>query len=291
LKLLIAGAKGQLGHDCLDVLRGRHELLGLDLPELDIADAGSVAGALDRFPAHVIVNCAAYTKVDAAETERDAAWRVNVEGARALGEAAARRGCRVIHISTDYVFDGRKPVPQPYVESDPTGPQCHYGVTKLAGEIALQKTGARCAILRTAWLYGAHGPNFLKTMLRLAVKHPGKPIRVVADQHGSATWSWRLAQQIAAIIEADAEGLFHATAEGHGTWFELAGFFLQQMGVPHEVTAITTADYPTPARRPANSILENARLKTAGLNGMVPWQVDVAEFVRRYRDRLGEEAK
>lgn len=290
LKVLVAGSRGQLGRDCMQALGDRYTLLGLDLPEMDIASEESVAGALQQFPADVIVNCAAYTRVDAAETDRSAAWRINVDGPRVLGEAASRRRCRVLHISTDYVFDGRKPLPQPYIESDIVRPLCYYGETKLQGEAALLRTGASCSVLRTAWLYGIHGQNFLKTMLRLALKSPGKPLRVVHDQHGSATWSWRLALQISRVIEAGTEGLFHATAEGHGTWFELADFFLQQMGVPHEIAAITTADYPTPAQRPANSILENARLKALGLNVMVPWQDDVAAFAKQWRARLLAEA-
>jgi dTDP-4-dehydrorhamnose reductase len=286
MKILIAGSKGQLGYDSLEVLGGKHALLGLDLPDLDIASAASVETVAGRFAPEVIINCAAYTKVDAAETERDLARRVNVEGPQILAAWCARHGAFLVHVSTDYVFDGQRTPPAPYLESDSPAPQCYYGATKLEGEQAVAASGATHAILRTAWLYGINGQNFLKTMLRLAKKAPDKPIRVVNDQHGSATWSRRLALQIEQVIQKRATGLFHATAEGHGTWYDVACRFLRAVNVPHQVIPITTAEYPTPARRPANSILENARLKAAGINVMAPWNEDVEEFARTYRERL-----
>lgn len=290
MKILIAGSKGQLGHDCLQVLQGKHELLGLDLPDLDITSAESVDGVLGAFRPDVTINCAAYTKVDAAETDRELARKVNVDGPANLARYTGRGGGYLVHVSTDYVFDGQRPVPQPYLESDATGPQGYYGLTKLEGEQAVQAVAQQYAILRTAWLYGINGANFLKTMLRLAVRSPGKPIRVVNDQFGSATWSWRLALQIEKVIAARAQGLFHATAEGYGTWCEVAGHFLAAMNVPHQVVPITTAEYPTPARRPANSILENARLKEQGINGMADWRADVEAFARTHHSRLLQEA-
>ena len=277
-----------MGFDLLDVLKGKHELAGGDLPELDIADASSLATALDAFRPDVIINAAAFTRVDACETERDAAHRANAVGPRLLAEYTERCGALLVHVSTDYVFDGRRPVPQPYVETDPVGPTSAYGITKVEGEKAVAAATRRFAILRTAWLYGVHGNNFLKTMLRLSLQ--GKALKVVNDQHGSPTWSWRLARQIDKVIDHGARGLYHATAEGHCTWFELARYFLERMGVPHKLSPCGTEEYPTPARRPANSILENAALKRAGLNVMAPWAEDVDGFVKRYRERLLDEA-
>jgi len=290
MKIFITGSRGQLGTDALEVLGAHHDVTGMDLPELDIADSQSAHGRLGAFAPDVIVNCAAYTKVDAAETERDAARRANVEGPRVLAAFAARSGGRLIHVSTDYVFDGLRPPPQPYVETDATRPACYYGVTKLEGERAALESGARVAILRTAWMYGRQGSNFLKTMLRLATADPRRVIRVVNDQFGSPTWSHRLAQQIDRVIDRGGEGVYHATAEGCCTWYDLARLFLQLMGVEHGIEPCATAEYPTPARRPANSILENSRLKAAGMNVMAAWDEDVREFVRRHRDRLLEEA-
>ena len=288
MKVYITGCRGQLGFDLLDVLKGKHELAGGDLPELDIADASSLATALDAFRPDVIINAAAFTRVDACETERDAAHRANAVGPRLLAEYAERCGALLVHVSTDYVFDGRRPVPQPYVETDPVGPTSAYGITQVEGEKAVVAATRRFAILRTAWLYGVHGNNFLKTMLRLSLQ--GKALKVVNDQHGSPTWSWRLARQIDKVIDHGARGLYHATAEGHCTWFELARYFLERMGVPHKLSPCGTEEYPTPARRPATSILENAALKRAGLNVMAPWAEDVDEFVKRYRERLLDEA-
>lgn len=289
MKILIAGAQGQLGCDCLAIL-ARHELRGMDLPELDITDPASVTHALKDFRPDVVVNCAAFTRVDAAETEREAAWRVNADGPRHLARELTRRGGRLVHLSTDYVFDGRRPPPQPYVESDQPGPTGYYGVSKLAGETAVLEACGRHVILRTAWLYGRHGHNFLKTMLRLALRQPDRPLKVVNDQYGSPTWSERLARQIDKVVDAGVTGLYHATAEGYGTWFDLACHFLKAMGLEHEIRPCATAEHPTPARRPANSILENARLKAEGLNVMQDWRADLDAFVARFReDLLAEE--
>ena len=288
MKVYITGCRGQLGFDLLDVLKGKHELAGGDLPELDIADPALLLPALDAFRPEVIINAAAFTKVDACETERTAAMRANAEGPRLLAQYAEQHGAFLVHVSTDYVLDGQRPVPQPYVETDPASPMSYYGVTKLEGEKAVAAATARFAILRTAWLYGIHGHNFLKTMLRLSLQ--GKPLKVVNDQHGSPTWSWRLARQIDKVIDHGARGVYHATAEGHCTWFELARHFLERMGVPYKLSPCGTEEYPLPARRPANSILENAALKKAGLNVMAPWAEDVDEFVRLHRDRLLDEA-
>jgi dTDP-4-dehydrorhamnose reductase len=291
VKIFIAGSKGQLGRDCRDVLGEKHDVTGLDLPEFDITSANSVAAVLGRARPDVVINCAAYTRVDAAETDRELARRVNVDGPRHLAMFTRRTGAFLVHISTDYVFAGDRPPPQPYSESDDPSPRCHYGATKLEGERAVQAVTGHYAILRTAWLYGIHGSNFLKTMLRLAIRAPGNPIRVVNDQFGSATWSWRLAHQIERLLEGGAKGLFHATAEGYASWYSVARRFLERMNVPHQIVPISTAEYPTPAQRPANSILENARLKERNLNLMRPWQEDVDEFADRYRERLLEEAE
>jgi dTDP-4-dehydrorhamnose reductase len=291
MRVFVTGCRGQLGTDVLQILGPRHAVDAGDLPELDIAEPDSVRKCLGGFAPDVIVNCAAHTAVDAAEKDRAAAWRANVEGPRVLAEWAAEAGCRLVHISTDYVFDGARRPPEPYVETDATGPVCYYGTTKLEGERAVARAGGRAAVLRTAWLYGRHGRNFLKSVLRKAVARPGEALRVVNDQFGSPTWSWRLALQIEKVIDASGEGTYHATAEGCCTWYELARVFLRAMGVECRVEPCATAEYPTAARRPANSILENARLKRDGLNVMAPWAQDVREFARRHGAELLDEAK
>ena len=240
-----------------------------------------------------VVNCAAFTAVDKAESCEEAARAVNAMAPGLLGRECARRGIRVVHISTDYVFDGLREPPAPYVETDVPAPLSAYGRTKREGEERLLGSGARAAVLRTAWLYGAHGRNFPKTMLRLALAHPGRPLRVVDDQWGSPTWSWRLARQIAAVLDAPEfpEGIFHATAHGFTTWRRFAEAFLRAVGCDVAVEPCSTADYPTPARRPGNSILENAALARLGLDAMADWEEDVATFAARHRDALLAEAR
>jgi len=182
-------------------------------------------------------------------------------------------------------------VPQPYQEEDEPGPISYYGKTKLQGEIAVKETTPNHMIVRTAWLYGINGPNILKTFLRLAMENPDKEIKVVNDQFGSPTWSYRLALQIAKLIEARALGTYHATSEGYCTWYDLAQYFLQEMDVPHRVIPCSTAEYPRPAARPKNSILENRRLNQQGINLMPFWEDDIHHFVTRFRTALIAEIK
>ena len=290
MKILVTGGMGQLGWDCREVFTG-HEVLALDLPNLDITEAASVDGILSLWRPDVIVNCAAYTAVDRAETDVAKTWNVNREGPALLATRAKAYDIFLLHVSTDYVFDGARPVPEPYLESDQPHPVSVYGKSKLAGEREIQERDPRHAILRTAWLYGVHGYNFLKTILRRAINEPQKGLRVVNDQYGTPTWSWRLARQIQAVVEADAAGLFHASGEGHCSWYDFAKEFISLMRLDCEVRPCTTADYPTPTVRPANSILENANLKKAGLNRMQDWRADLGEYVQRYREALLNEVR
>jgi len=291
VKILITGAAGQLGQDCTKVLEKSHAVTPVDLGVLDITDRTAVNAFVVELKPGVILNCAAFTRVDDCETEKALAWKVNVEGPKNLASAAEARGARMIHISTDYVFDGKKPVPEYYTENDNTHPVSYYGITKLEAEKVVCEETDRYSILRTAWLYGANGQNFLKTMLRLALGDPEREIKVVHDQFGSPTWSYRLAEQIETVMDADVNGLFHATSEGHCTWYELATTFLDEMAVSNAFVPCTTCDYPTPAERPTNSILENKRLKDEGLNIMRDWRADLIQFVARFKNRLMDEVK
>ncbi|MFP4476253.1 MAG: dTDP-4-dehydrorhamnose reductase [Desulfatibacillaceae bacterium] len=289
MRILITGGKGQLGADCASVFAG-DELLSVDVEDLDIADMAAVAGTFREFGPAAVVNCAAYTAVDACETHENEAFAVNATGPANLAAACRESGAYLVHVSTDYVFSGQKPVPEPYIENDPTGPLSAYGRTKLAGERAVAESGCEHAILRTAWLYGAGGGNFLKTMLRLSVADPGRRLRVVDDQHGSPTWSATLAGQIAKVVEARPKGVFHATAHGHTTWYRLATRFLSLMDAPCNIDPCTTREYPTPAARPKNSILANRALDSLGLDSMSHWEDDLARFVDRHKDGLLREA-
>jgi len=291
MKIVILGGKGQLGSDCTKVLKEIHDVMSVDLDELDITDLSQVEAAAGNFSADVIVNCAGFTRVDDCETEKELACKVNVEGPGNLAVAAKNQGAQLIHISTDYVFDGRKKVPGAYTEKDDPEPISYYGVTKLAAEEAIRRITDNHIILRTAWLYGIRGQNFLKTMLTLALKDPQREIKIVNDQFGSPTWSYRIALQIAKLIESRGNGTYHATSEGYCTWYELATYFLGKMSVPHSFVPCTTEEYPRPAARPMNSILENKRLKEAGINLMQGWKSDLDVFVSRFRDRLINETR
>ena len=213
------------------------------------------------------------------------------KGRKTWQRHAGRLNAKLIHISTDYVFDGLRKIPEPYVETDKTNPLSYYGLTKLEGEKAVRRITENHAILRTAWVYGIVGKNFLKTMLKLALKNPRREIKVVNDQFGSPTWSFRLAEQIEKIMVEDGRGTYHATSEGYCTWYGLATRFLERMKIAHSFLPCTTEEYPTPAKRPANSILENARLKESDLQVMKDWEEDLDQFVFLYRARLLHEAK
>jgi dTDP-4-dehydrorhamnose reductase len=290
MRISIIGAKGQLGQDCVERLKERtHALLPLDLPEVDITSEQSVQAALREFAPDAIINCAAYTNVDACETEQDAAMAVNANGPRNLARFAEKTGAWLFHVSTDYVFPGDRAVPQPYTETDTTGPVSQYGITKLCGEKAVAEETARFTILRTAWLYGASGHNFLKAILKRALTFPNEPLRVVNDQFGSPTWSRSLAEQIIALLGQPVQGVCHAISEGYCSWHYLAAAFLQEMNLPNEVQPCTTVEFPRPAPRPANSILDNSRLKQSGLNVMKHWQVDLQEFVGLHHEQLIQE--
>jgi len=292
MKILVTGGKGQLGTDCVRLFRKTHEVLAIDLDEVDITRRSDLEALVQKFMPNIIINCAAYTQVDNCEIEKDLAWNVNVTGTENLVKCSEKQGCRLIHISTDYVFDGSKKIPEPYVEKDEPNPVSYYGKTKYESEKVVRKGAHWHVIIRPAWMYGVNGYNFLKTMLKLALNNPKDEIRVVNDQYGSPTWSYGLALQIQRIMETDAQGIYHATAEGYCTWFELAEYFLNKMQVPHTIVPCTSEEFPTRAKRPKNSILENSNLKEKGINIMSQWQDDIDRFVSSFREALiGEVTK
>jgi dTDP-4-dehydrorhamnose reductase len=289
MKVVIAGSKGQLGSDCMVLFEKDYELIGVDIDEIDITDYTDVDKTIEGVTPDVIVNCAAYTNVDAAETERDLAWQVNVQGPKNLSRAAKKYDSLFIHVSTDYVFDGKKAVPNTYAEDDAPNPTSWYGVTKLEGERAVIEAADRYMIVRPAWMYGIHGGNFFKTMLRLALRNPTKEIKVVNDQFGSPTWSYSLARQIKKLIEVKGQGIYHTTADGHCSWYEAARYFLETMGIDHKILPCTTEEYPTPALRPKNSILRNARLQEETVDIMPHWKSDMDLYIARFKKRLIDE--
>jgi dTDP-4-dehydrorhamnose reductase len=259
--------------------RAEHELILVDLPELDITDEQAVLAFYERERPDATINCAAWTDVDGAESHREAAHAVNAEGAGNLARAAAGIGTALLHISTDYVFDGTAPLaadgrPRPYVESDPTGPTSVYGETKLAGERQVLAASPAHTVVRTAWLYGIDGPNFVATMLRLAAER--EAVQVVDDQIGSPTWSGHLAPAVVGLLERGVSGLVHLTGAGSVSWNGFAKEIFRQAEVDCQVEAVSSAAMARPAPRPAFSVLESER---EDVLPMGPWQDGLAGYL------------
>jgi dTDP-4-dehydrorhamnose reductase len=280
MKLLITGAAGMLAHDVRRVAeRAGHELVLVDLPELDITDAAAVSAFFASERPAASINCAAWTDVDGAETKEAQAHAVNADGAGNLARAAAEIDIPLLHISTDYVFDGTAPLdrdgrPRPYVESDPAGPRSVYGSTKLDGERQVFAASSRHCVLRTAWLYGIDGPNFVATMLRLAGERDA--VQVVEDQIGSPTWSGHLAPAMVGLLERQVSGLVHLTGAGRVSWNGFAREIFHQAEVDCRVEPATSEQMARPAPRPAWSALESER---EDVLPMPPWQDGLAGYL------------
>jgi dTDP-4-dehydrorhamnose reductase len=288
--ILVTGKSGQVGGELVKVLAPLGDVVAPGREDMNLADVESIRRTIRAMQPRWIVNPAAYTAVDKAESEPDLAYAINAEAVKVMGEEAERIGAGVLHFSTDYVFDGTSPVP--YVETDATMPASVYGASKLAGERALTESGAAHMIFRTSWVYGTRGKNFLLTILKLARER--ETLRVVADQRGAPTWSRDLAEMSAHVIQhcekatgqdgkqlpeavASLGGIYHATGSGETTWHEFAveAVRLQRecelQNRFAEIEAITTAEYPTPARRPANSRLNCGKLEQRFGWRMMDW--------------------
>ncbi len=273
---LVTGAAGMLGQDLMTVLtESGAEVTGLDRSTLDITDRAATERAVLDVRPDVVVNCAAWTAVDDAESHEAAAMAVNGDGAANLAAACAKVGARLMQPSTDYVFDGTGT--RPYPEDHPTAPRSAYGRTKLAGEQAVLKLLPGSGyVLRTAWLYGAHGPNFIRTMIRLEASKD--TVAVVDDQQGQPTWTVDVARQIVLLAQAGAAppGIYHASSTGATTWMGLAREVFRLLGADQErVTPTSSAELARPAPRPAYSVLGHARWASAGLQPLPDWRTSV----------------
>jgi len=294
-RIFVAGGSGQVALSLKDAARqaGIH-LVAAGRPAFDLTDHPGMRAMINDCKPTAIINAAAYTAVDAAEEDEENAAAINGTGAGALAAIAADHGIPFLHISTDYVFDGTKP--GPYVETDPVGPTGAYGRSKLAGERAVMATNRKAMIFRTAWVYSPYGKNFLKTMLSLADR---PSLSVVADQQGNPTYAPDIAAALLSVIEqlggreptAAQAGIYHMTGSGETTWHGFANAIFDEgarygLAKP-EVTAVSTADYPTPARRPANSRLDCSKLQdTLGIT-LPSWQESTATCVKRLSE-MGE---
>jgi dTDP-4-dehydrorhamnose reductase len=280
VRLLVTGAGGMLGQDLMRAgERAGHELAGLMRGELDITDADAAAAALERARPDAVINCAAWTDVDGAEADEDGARAVNATGAGNLARAASAAGVRLVHVSTDYVFDGVAPVqdgrPRAYLESDPTGPTSAYGRTKLEGEREVLAASRRHVVVRSAWLFGVGGGNFVATMLRLAAERGS--VSVVVDQVGCPTWTGHLAPALVGLLERDvAGGVVHLAGAGAVSWNRFAVEIFRQAEVACDVGEATSEEMARPAPRPAWSALESER---EDILPLPPWEDGLAGYL------------
>ena len=293
MKILLTGKNGQLGFELQRALAPLGEVVAVDQADCNLADADALRALVRSVAPDLIVNPAAYTAVDKAESDQALAFAVNAEAPRILAEEGARRGALVLHYSTDYVFDGTKE--GAYTEDDAPNPQSVYGRSKHEGELALAKANPRHLILRTSWVVGAHGGNFAKTMLRLAAER--EHLAVVADQFGAPTSAALLADISALLVcqhqregtENFPYGIYHTAAAGETTWYDYARFVIAEAMAagkalktsPDAVAPLTTDQYPTPARRPTNSRLDTSRFRTTFNLRLPPWQEGVRHVLQQ----------
>lgn len=273
MRVLVTGASGQLAH-AIRMTWTAHDLVLPEESVLDLGKEAAIRSVVAEVRPEVVVNCGAFTQVDRCESEADLAQRINATAVGWLAEACEAQGAMLVQVSTDYVFDGTGS--RPYREDDPTNPVSVYGRTKLEGE----RQAARCRrhlIARTSWLYDAWGKNFLNTMLNAAAQ--GRSLRVVDDQRGAPTSCRALARQLKVAAEEGWQGLVHATCAGETTWHGFARAIFEAKGIAADLSACTTADYPTPARRPAYSVLDGTRRRSLGPDLMPDWREALADVI------------
>jgi len=278
---MVIGSGGQLGTDmCSEAEKAGFQVVGVDYPAIDIGNKRSVEEHVVGSGVSAVINCAAFTAVDACETEMEKAFLLNAEGVGNIAAAASKAGARMVHISTDYVFSGDKP--EPYVETDATDPRSVYGKSKLEGERLVIRNCSDYQILRIAWLYGCHGSNFVKTIRAVAAKKAAakEALAVVNDQVGTPTSTVQVSRQVLAALQEDVTGIFHATCEGSCSWYDFAKEIVAAAGIPVEMVPCSTEEFPSPTPRPKNSVLENRRFKEAGLAVMEHWKDAFSAFLQ-----------
>jgi dTDP-4-dehydrorhamnose reductase len=291
-KLLVTGCRGRLGRDLVHFLGLDFEVIGVGRSDFDIRDEKAVGSFLRRVRPDVVLHAAAYVDVDGAESDRELAESVNVDGTANMARASREVGARMIYFSTDYVFDGAKK--SPYIEADPPNPLSVYGRTKLAGERQTEVHAGGYAVLRVARLYGLAGPNFVLATVKAGAeqirrRNAGEkvtPIRAVDDRIGSPTWTADIAVQTKVVIENELTGMFHVTAEGEASWYRLARDIFEILEWDVAVEACPASEQARPAPRPARSSLENAALKSLGLNFMRGYRVALSEFLLTNKERI-----
>ena len=282
MRVLVTGAEGQLGHDLLAAFAD-DDVWGSDQAELDVTDEPSVIAAVADFAPDLVVHAAAFTAVDACESQPDTAWKVNAVGSWWVARACALAGAAMVYVSTDYVFDGL--AGRPYTEFDQTSPTSTYGRTKEAGEQLVRATLAEHYIVRTSWVHGAVGGNFAKTMLRLARERGA--VAVVDDQTGSPTFTFDLAPAIRRLATTGRYGTYHITNSGHCTWFEFARAVFDEAGVDVELTPTDTATFGSPAPRPPFGVLDNRLARLVGMAPLPEWRTSLRRLLAEMGDGGG----
>ena len=282
MRIVVIGANGQLGHDLVKRLRPIHDLAPLTHADVEVTRPDSVAAVMEKYRPDLVMNLAAFHRVDVCEDQVEPAFAVNAYGARHLALSCRAHDAVLLHMSTDYVFGGDRARRTPYLETDAPAPINVYGVAKLAGEHMIRAVLDRYFIVRVTGLYGVAGSsgkggNFVELMLRLAAE--GKPIRVVDDQRLTPTYTVDVAHQMAALIETQRYGLYHMTNQGHCTWYEFAAEIFRQQGLAPDLHRAKTGDFGELAKRPAYSVLENKALQALGLDRMRPWQAALAAYL------------
>jgi dTDP-4-dehydrorhamnose reductase len=276
MKVVVTGAAGQLGQDVMrELARKNHQAFGTERTQLDITNEVDVTAYITEVKPDVILHCAAYTNVDAAEENEDVAYQINAAGTEYLAKAAKLNGAKMLYISTDYVFDGT--ATEPYEVDEPTKPLGAYGRTKLAGEQLLQKHLDEFFIVRTAWVFGIYGNNFVKTMIRLG-KERGE-VGVVHDQVGSPTYTVDLAQFMVELMGTDKYGIYHATNSGICSWYEFAVEIFKQAELDVKVNPLTSDQFPRPAARPNYSVLSKKMIEKQGLKPLRDWKEALAAYL------------
>jgi len=287
MRIVVAGAKGLLGHEVAHVLRtSGHELIAADLEEdllhdiaaLDITQPAMVRGFLEATRPAWLINCAAYTQVDDCEEHEEVAFQVNGKAPGFLAEACNETGATLLHVSTDYVFDGTKD--SPYTEDDLPNPLNVYGRSKLAGEEAIRCVTDKFIIVRPQWMFGPYGANFVSTILNKAREQD--KVEVVDDQWGSPTYSKDLAKAIKLLLECDARGIFHVCNRGQATWFDLAKKAIALAELETEVIPVGTQRFPRPAKRPRNSLLSTKKFRDTTGKLLPPWQISLQDYLKEY---------
>jgi dTDP-4-dehydrorhamnose reductase len=279
MKILIVGSLGMLGTDLMSEFSQAGEVKGVDLAEMDIVELRQCHKVISGFRPDVVINAAGFTRVDDCESDEQKAYAANAEGPGNLAKAAAVAGALLVHYGTDYIFDGLKT--GAYLEEDDPNPQNVYGKSKLLGEDLIRQNCPEHLILRTSWLFGRNGVNFIKTIVNAARK--GNSLRIVNDQRGSPSYSKDVASHTILMIKAGCRSTYHLTNSGACTWYELACRTLEWAGIKGvEIAPVTTREFPKPAMRPPNSVLVNAHLERDGLPLMRPWQAAVREYVEQY---------